>query len=88
MKLLIFAGGGGTRFWPLSRENLPKQFVPLQNDTSTLQLSANRIKKIYTWEDIYISTNEKYVKQVKKQLPKLLDKIFLPNQLEETLDRP
>jgi len=73
MKLLIFAGGGGTRFWPLSRENLPKQFVPIQKYSSTLQLSANRIKKIYKWKDIYISTNEKYVKQVKKQLPKLID---------------
>lgn len=73
MKLVIFAGGGGTRFWPISRENLPKQFVPIQGKNSTLQLSFKRIQPIYGWKNVYLSTNEKYVKQVKKQLPKFIN---------------
>ena len=36
---VILCGGPGTRFWPLSREALPKQFVPLIDDVSLLQLT-------------------------------------------------
>lgn len=71
MKIIIFAGGSGTRFWPISRVNLPKQFVKLKNNTSTLQLTINRIQPVYGWHNIYISTNEKYVGYIKEQVPSL-----------------
>ena len=41
---LIMAGGGGTRFWPRSRQKLPKQFLTLQGDRSLLQQTADRIQ--------------------------------------------
>ena len=71
MKLIIFAGGSGKRFWPISRDNLPKQFVKIQNNASTLQLAIKRIQPVYGWHNIYISTNEKYVTQVKEEIPQI-----------------
>jgi len=71
MKAIIFAGGAGTRLWPLSRKNSPKQFGKIFNGKSTLQLAVERITKLFSYEDIYISTNEQYVAIVKQQLPKI-----------------
>ena len=42
MKAIIFAGGVGTRLWPLSRKKSPKQFENVVGDKSTLQLAASR----------------------------------------------
>lgn len=68
MKAVIFAGGVGTRLWPLSRKNSPKQFEKVFGDKSTLQLAVERLLPEFDWEDIYISTAEKYVSIVKSQL--------------------
>ncbi|MCB9798394.1 mannose-1-phosphate guanylyltransferase [Candidatus Nomurabacteria bacterium] len=76
MKLLIFAGGAGTRLWPLSRKNSPKQFEKLKDDTSTLQMAIDRVKS-FGMENIYVSTNETYVPIVRDQVPDLfVDNIF------------
>ena len=69
MKFIIFAGGSGKRFWPISRVKLPKQFVPIINGKSTIQLSVDRLKTDYGLHNIYISTNEKYVSLVKEHIP-------------------
>lgn len=71
MKAVIFAGGVGTRLWPLSRRNSPKQFEKVIGDKSTLQLAAERLLPEIEWEDIYISTSERYLSIVKSQLPKI-----------------
>jgi len=68
MKAVIFAGGVGTRLWPLSRKKSPKQFEKIVGDQSTLQLAANRLRPDFQWEDIYISTGEKYVDIARSQL--------------------
>jgi mannose-1-phosphate guanylyltransferase len=73
MKFIIFAGGTGTRLWPLSRKGLPKQFIRIFNGKSTLQLAFERIKGLSEGSDIYISTNRDYVPLVKEQLPTLPD---------------
>lgn len=73
MKILIFAGGHGTRLWPLSRKNSPKQFDPFFNGKSTLQLAIERVRPIASMEDIYISTNKNYKSLVKKQIPDIPD---------------
>lgn len=76
MNFLIFAGGAGTRLWPLSRKNTPKQFTVKQNDRSTLQLAVDRIST-FGADNIFISTNEQYVPLVHEQLPAIsLDHIF------------
>ncbi len=69
MKVIIFAGGVGTRLWPLSRKKSPKQFEKIIGDKSTLQLAADRLQPDFSWKDIYISTGKSYVEIVQKQLP-------------------
>lgn len=71
MKAIIFAGGVGTRLWPLSRKKSPKQFEKIIGDKSTLQLAASRLLPDFQWSDIYVATGASYVSIVKKQLPEL-----------------
>ncbi len=71
MKAIIFAGGVGTRLWPLSRKKSPKQFEKIVGDKSTLQLAAERLQPDFPWKDLYISTGASYVPIVQKQLSEL-----------------
>ncbi len=71
MKAVIFAGGVGTRLWPLSRKKSPKQFEKIIGDKSTLQLAAGRVLPDFKWEDIYVTTGKQYVAIVQQQLAKL-----------------
>ncbi len=71
MKIIIFAGGVGTRLWPLSRKNTPKQFEKVVNDQSMLQISVSKLFPDFSWEDIYISTNKQYKDILKKQFPQI-----------------
>ena len=76
MKIVIFAGGAGTRLWPLSRQKTPKQFEKIFNHQSTLQLSVKRLLPKFPAQDIYISTNIAYKEIVKKQLPQIPESNF------------
>ncbi len=61
MKVIILAGGKGTRLWPLSRDRYPKQFIKLNGDKPSLfQETFKRSMLLAEIEDIYIVTNEKY----------------------------
>lgn len=71
---LIMAGGKGTRFWPLSTEEKPKQFLKLISDETMIQMTVNRIKPIIPIDRIFICTGERYVALVKEQLPELPEK--------------
>lgn len=71
---LIMAGGKGTRFWPLSTEEKPKQFLNLIGKDTMIQMTVNRIKPIIPIERIFVCTAEKYVNLVKEQLPELPEK--------------
>lgn len=71
MKAIVFAGGVGTRLWPLSRKKSPKQFEKIIGDKSTLQLAVERVQPDFTWKDIYVSTGKQYVPIVEKQLSEL-----------------
>lgn len=71
MKAIIFAGGVGTRLWPLSRKKSPKQFEKIIGDKSTLQLAAGRLLPDFSWEDMYVSTGSAYVPIVQQQLSQL-----------------
>jgi mannose-1-phosphate guanylyltransferase len=68
----IMAGGIGSRFWPMSRTALPKQFLDVLNTGKTLvQWTYERYAKFIPAENIFIVTSEEYVDIVKTQLPKL-----------------
>lgn len=69
MKAVIFAGGTGTRLWPLSRKKSPKQFERIIGDKSTLQLAVDRLQPDFDSKDIYISTNAAYKDIMHQQLP-------------------
>jgi len=71
MKAVIFAGGVGTRLWPLSRRSSPKQFEKVIGDKSTLQIAAEKLAPMIGWSDIFISTQTRYEKLVAALLPKL-----------------
>ncbi len=71
MNAIIFAGGHGTRLWPLSRKKSPKQFEKIVGDQSTLQLAVSRLQPDFDWNDTYISTGAVYTNLVASQLPKL-----------------
>jgi len=71
MIALIMAGGVGTRFWPLSRKNFPKQFLRVFGDRSLLQMTVDRLLPRFSLSDIYIVTASIQVELIKQQLPNL-----------------
>jgi mannose-1-phosphate guanylyltransferase len=67
---IIMAGGIGSRFWPMSTPQKPKQFLDVLGiGKSLLQMTFERLTKIAPESQIYIMTNEGYVDLVKEQLP-------------------
>nr|MBI5455969.1 mannose-1-phosphate guanylyltransferase [Candidatus Levybacteria bacterium] len=74
MKVVIFAGGVGTRLWPLSRKHTPKQFEKIVGDKSMLQIAVSKLFPEFKWEEVFISTGKQYEDIVKEQLPQLPSK--------------
>lgn len=70
---LIMAGGIGSRFWPQSTEEMPKQFLKLLGDKTMIRMTYDRINKLIPSENIFIITNDRYVEKIKKELPELPD---------------
>lgn len=67
---IIMAGGIGVRFWPLSREARPKQFIDILGTGRTfLQETYDRFAKIIPSENIFVVTNQMYYQLVKEQVP-------------------
>ncbi|MDR2600771.1 MAG: mannose-1-phosphate guanylyltransferase/mannose-6-phosphate isomerase [Oscillospiraceae bacterium] len=72
MKLIVMAGGSGTRLWPLSRTNYPKQFMKLAGrEKSVFQDTIARCLLIGDQSDIYLVTSENYSKLINKQLAEM-----------------
>jgi mannose-1-phosphate guanylyltransferase len=75
---VIMAGGVGSRFWPLSKMNKPKQFLDILGTGRTLlQMTFDRFIKICPAENIYIVTSTNYKQIIKEQLPELSDEQIL-----------
>ena len=71
---VIMAGGVGSRFWPVSKKEFPKQFIDILGSGETLiQQTFNRLRKICLAENIFIVTNRKYKHLCLDQLPQLSD---------------
>ena len=71
MKLIILAGGGGTRLFPLSRSCYPKQFLKIAGQKSLLQQTVERFLGVVKAEDIIVVTNESYVFHVMEDLKEI-----------------
>jgi len=70
--VLIMAGGVGSRFWPKSRNQFPKQFIDILGiGKSLLQLTYERFSNICPSENIYVLSNEQYRELITEQLPDL-----------------
>lgn len=68
MKIIILAGGGGTRLFPLSCQERPKQFLAIDSEKSLLSETIERFSDIVSPENIVIVTGQKYIEKVKKEL--------------------
>lgn len=77
MYALLFAGGVGQRLWPISRKNSPKQFSPLMGEKSSLQLAVERLRRVISPENIFISTNLRYASLLTEQVPEIPKENFI-----------
>lgn len=68
---VIMAGGSGTRFWPRSTRDRPKQFLTIFGDRTMLQATADRIEPLVPADRIWVITNDSYVDLVAEQLPEV-----------------
>lgn len=76
--LVIMAGGVGSRFWPVSTPECPKQFIDvLGTGRSLLQLTVDRFKNAVPMENIWIVTSDRYFNLVREQLPQVKEEQIL-----------
>jgi mannose-1-phosphate guanylyltransferase len=68
---VIMAGGSGTRFWPASRSQLPKQLLPLVGPRTMLQATVDRLEGLVTSDQMLIVTGHQLTSTVAAQLPDL-----------------
>lgn len=84
MKIIVFAGGVGSRLWPLSRKSSPKQFSKIIEDQSMIQIAVHKLFPEFEWNDIYISTGKNYVDLIREQLPQLpKDNIIIEPEMRD-----
>ncbi len=70
--VVIMAGGIGSRFWPMSTPECPKQFIDVMGcGRSLIQLTADRFEGICPPQNVWVVTSEKYVDWVRRQLPEV-----------------
>jgi len=69
--VIIMAGGRGERFWPVSRDRMPKQLLTLLGKRSFLQQAVDRVLPLVPAKNIFVITNEVQLPVVRKQLPKI-----------------
>jgi mannose-1-phosphate guanylyltransferase len=74
---VIMAGGGGTRLWPLSRKNRPKQMLSLGTERSLFQVAVDRLEGLFTPERILVVTVEDQAPILKEQCPEIPEENFL-----------
>lgn len=85
MNIVIMAGGGGTRLWPLSRKSLPKQFLDLGTGKTLLEHTYDRALRITDAAHIYIATTKEYQEKIQSLFPYLgADHVFLEPERRET----
>ncbi|GAB4496620.1 MAG: mannose-1-phosphate guanylyltransferase [Anaerolineales bacterium] len=74
---VIMAGGGGTRLWPLSRKDRPKQLLPLIGQETLFQSTVARLRDLFPPERILVVTVEEQAQEMKMQVPDLPEENYL-----------
>ncbi len=74
---VIMAGGGGTRLWPISRKDRPKQLLPLLGEETLFQGTVGRLIDLFPPERILVVTVEQQAAEMKKQVPEIPDENYL-----------
>lgn len=74
---IIMAGGQGTRLWPMSRTNTPKQVLPLVDEHSMFLTSVRRIESIFPLEHIFVVTGQAYADILSAEVPGIPKENFL-----------
>lgn len=74
---VIMAGGGGTRLWPLSRKDNPKQLLRLISEKSLFQLAVERLKEIFKPDHIYVVTVQEQYEKLMREVPQIPSENFL-----------
>ena len=70
IQIIIRAGGVGSCYWPMSPPDYPKQFIDVMGvGRSLIHLTVDRLKPICPVENMWVVTNEKYIRIVKEQIP-------------------
>lgn len=86
LKIVLFCGGSGTRMWPMSRKNFPKQFQALVGDKSLFQQAVDRVKKGFPIRDIFVVTGRNQVGLVLQQEPDLpLENVIIEPEMRDML---
>jgi mannose-1-phosphate guanylyltransferase len=74
---MIMAGGGGTRLWPMSRQDMPKQLLPLIEDSSMFKTSVDRLAPLFRPDQIYVVTGQKYFNTLREHAPEIPAENFI-----------
>ncbi|MAF80747.1 hypothetical protein CL628_01915 [bacterium] len=71
MNIVLMAGGGGTRLWPLSRQKLPKQFLAFDGKRSLLEMAYDRANALVDDDHIFVATASAYQEKTEELLPQV-----------------
>lgn len=74
---LIMAGGGGTRLWPMSRAETPKQLLPLIEEHSMFRVSVERLAPLFPPDHVYIVAGERYIEALREHAPNVPSENFI-----------
>lgn len=74
---VILAGGGGTRLWPVSRTDLPKQLLPLVEDISMFRVSFDRLAPLFTPDKIFVVTGARFAEKMRENVPEIPAENFI-----------
>lgn len=85
LKIALFCGGAGTRMWPASRKDKPKQFQPLIENVSTFEMMINRLTSQFPVHDIFPVTTRDNVAWIVKLTPQIpLENIIIEPEMRDT----